>query len=118
MTHKHKGGLRPPFQLELWSCEREKGLLTRPAVLAATAVVAHGDVHEDVAVVGIEAHDQRFLVFAAFFAEFIQVNDRRVDFEAAQSLAEPPADDLLALDEALDQFVISARSRNVSTLAN
>jgi RNA polymerase sigma factor (TIGR02999 family) len=27
---------------------------------------------------------------------------RRVDFEAAQSLAEPPADDLLALDEALD----------------
>jgi RNA polymerase sigma factor (TIGR02999 family) len=29
---------------------------------------------------------------------------RRIDFEAAQSLAEPPADDLLALDEALDQL--------------
>jgi RNA polymerase sigma factor (TIGR02999 family) len=29
---------------------------------------------------------------------------RRVDFEEAQSLAEPPADDLLALDEALDQL--------------
>jgi RNA polymerase sigma factor (TIGR02999 family) len=29
---------------------------------------------------------------------------RRIDFEEAQSLAEPPADDLLALDEALDQL--------------
>jgi RNA polymerase sigma factor (TIGR02999 family) len=29
---------------------------------------------------------------------------RRIDFEAAQSLAEPPADDLLALDDALDQL--------------
>jgi RNA polymerase sigma factor (TIGR02999 family) len=29
---------------------------------------------------------------------------RRLDFEAAQSLAEPPADDLLALDEALGQL--------------
>jgi RNA polymerase sigma factor (TIGR02999 family) len=29
---------------------------------------------------------------------------RRIDFEAAQSLAEPPADELLALDEALDQL--------------
>ena len=29
---------------------------------------------------------------------------RRVDIEEAQSLAEPPADDLLALDEALDQL--------------
>jgi RNA polymerase sigma factor (TIGR02999 family) len=29
---------------------------------------------------------------------------RRIDFEAVQSLAEPPADDLLALDEALDQL--------------
>jgi RNA polymerase sigma factor (TIGR02999 family) len=31
---------------------------------------------------------------------------QRVDFEAAQSLAEPPADDLLALDEALDQLAV------------
>ncbi len=29
---------------------------------------------------------------------------RRLDFEAAQSLAEPPADELLALDEALGQL--------------
>lgn len=29
---------------------------------------------------------------------------RRIDFEQAQSLVEPPADDLLALDEALDQL--------------
>jgi hypothetical protein len=29
---------------------------------------------------------------------------RRLDFEAAQSLAETPADDLLALDEALEQL--------------
>ena len=29
---------------------------------------------------------------------------RRIDFEQAQSLAEPPADELLALDEALDQL--------------
>jgi len=29
---------------------------------------------------------------------------RRLDLEAAQSLAEPPPDDLLALDEALDQL--------------
>ena len=29
---------------------------------------------------------------------------RRLDFEAAQPLTEPPADDLLALDEALDQL--------------
>jgi RNA polymerase sigma factor (TIGR02999 family) len=29
---------------------------------------------------------------------------RRIDFEEAQSLAEPPAEDLLALDEALDQL--------------
>jgi RNA polymerase sigma factor (TIGR02999 family) len=29
---------------------------------------------------------------------------RRIDFEEAESLAEPPADDLLALDEALDQL--------------
>jgi RNA polymerase sigma factor (TIGR02999 family) len=29
---------------------------------------------------------------------------RRLDFEAAQSLAEPPADDLLAVDEALGQL--------------
>ena len=29
---------------------------------------------------------------------------RRIDFEATQSLAEPPADDLLALDEALGQL--------------
>jgi RNA polymerase sigma factor (TIGR02999 family) len=29
---------------------------------------------------------------------------RRVDFEVAQSLAEPPADDLLALDDALGQL--------------
>jgi RNA polymerase sigma factor (TIGR02999 family) len=29
---------------------------------------------------------------------------QRIDFEEAQSLAEPPADDLLALDEALDQL--------------
>jgi DNA-directed RNA polymerase specialized sigma24 family protein len=29
---------------------------------------------------------------------------RRLDFEEAQSLAEPPADDLLALDEALEQL--------------
>jgi RNA polymerase sigma factor (TIGR02999 family) len=29
---------------------------------------------------------------------------RRIDFEEAQSLAEPPSDDLLALDEALDQL--------------
>jgi RNA polymerase sigma factor (TIGR02999 family) len=35
---------------------------------------------------------------------------RRLDFEEAQSLAEPPADDLLALDEALDGL---AREDNV-----
>jgi RNA polymerase sigma factor (TIGR02999 family) len=29
---------------------------------------------------------------------------QRIDFEEAQSLAEPPAEDLLALDEALDQL--------------
>jgi RNA polymerase sigma factor (TIGR02999 family) len=29
---------------------------------------------------------------------------RRIDFEDVQSLVEPPADELLALDEALDQF--------------
>jgi RNA polymerase sigma factor (TIGR02999 family) len=29
---------------------------------------------------------------------------RRIDFEEAQSLVEPPAEDLLALDEALDQL--------------
>jgi RNA polymerase sigma factor (TIGR02999 family) len=29
---------------------------------------------------------------------------RRIDFEVAQTLAEPPADELLALDEALDQL--------------
>src|SRR5881396_2678912 len=29
---------------------------------------------------------------------------RRIDFEAAQSLAEPPAEDLLALDEALAEL--------------
>jgi len=29
---------------------------------------------------------------------------QRIDFEEAQSLTEPPADDLLALDEALDQL--------------
>jgi RNA polymerase sigma factor (TIGR02999 family) len=29
---------------------------------------------------------------------------RRIDFEELQTLAEPPADDLLALDEALDQL--------------
>jgi RNA polymerase sigma factor (TIGR02999 family) len=31
---------------------------------------------------------------------------RRLDFEEAQSLAEPPADDLLALDEALGQLAL------------
>jgi hypothetical protein len=29
---------------------------------------------------------------------------RRIDFEEVQTLAEPPTDDLLALDEALDQL--------------
>lgn len=39
--------------------------------MPSAAVVAHGDVHEDVPVVGVETHHQRFLVFAAFFAELV-----------------------------------------------
>ena len=44
--------------------------LPRLTIRSSSPVVAHGDVHEDVAVVGIEAHHQRLLIFSALLADF------------------------------------------------
>src|SRR5262249_9255856 len=60
---KEQGGRTPPC---VGVVERKN--LDGPVVCPAPAAVTHGDVHEDVAALGVKAHHQGFLFFTAFFA--------------------------------------------------
>src|SRR3954469_7198193 len=66
----------------------EKLLSDCGALGGATTVVAHGDVHVDVSMSGLEAEHERFGVFAGLDAFFFGVQLRWRDLEAESQIVE------------------------------